>query len=219
MDNTFQWAFNRVDDIDWTQDKSGIYCLINWDWKTNTVRIDIISDNHKPIISFAGGSDNVRKAVGRWLDSRLSQQTPYRVSVEHAAYIGAELEKADTMRIDYVQDADKRIIAVVTSDNTHLTDSELLEKTERENKKKADEIVEKYNRQMLDEEQYDFMIICDATRFVEFARKIGSVIALACSLEYYLHEQVFLCQAGVDNNILKITNVKEFSNWLNNDIR
>ena len=34
------WQLNRVDDIAWTQDKSGLYCYINWDLLTDSVRID-----------------------------------------------------------------------------------------------------------------------------------------------------------------------------------
>lgn len=111
-----QWQLNRVDDIDWTPDKSGLYCLIVWDVKTDTVRIDFLSDDHDPIISFAGASDNVRKAVGRWIDSRFEQHTSDKLSASHIAYIGSELQKADVMRIDYVQDSDK-----VTSDNVSLS--------------------------------------------------------------------------------------------------
>lgn len=144
-----KWKLNRVDDIDWKQDQSGLYVLIYWDLKTNTVRLDVISKNHDPIISFAGSSDNVRKHVGRWIDSRLSQMTSYRVSAEHAAYIGSELERADTMRIDYVQDSEKTC-EQITKAHTAKTDAELLEKAERENRQAAETIIAKdyksYNR-------------------------------------------------------------------------
>ena len=165
------------------------------------------------------------RLFGRWADSRISQKTSYRVSVEHAAYIGSELEKADTMRIDYVQDGNNK--CQCKRDAIQLdqrkTDSELIQDFENENKTKADDIVEKYNRQILDEEQFDFMIVFDATRFVKFERKIDSTIALACSSMYYLHEcpdtnRVFLCQAGIDNNIAELKNVNEFENWLNSDV-
>lgn len=101
------WQLQRVDNIQWTKDTSGIYCLINWDVKTDTVRLDIMSDNHEPMQSFAGSSDNVRKHVVRYLMT-LDYVAGF-VSLEHAAYIGSELEKADTLRIDYVQDGSKRM--------------------------------------------------------------------------------------------------------------
>lgn len=105
-----QWQLIRVDDIEWTQDDSGIYVLINWDTQTDSVRIDVmpttsVPSDVLPIVSFAGRADNVRKATMQWFESRVSQKTlSYRVSLEHAAYIGAELERCDTERIDYVQD-------------------------------------------------------------------------------------------------------------------
>ena len=114
-DNKFGWQLNRIDSLNWIKDNSGLYCLIVWDVKTETVRIDFLSDDHEPIISFAGQSDNVRIAVGRWIDSRISQKTSDKVSAEHIAYIGSELQLADVMRIDYVQDSDG-----VTSDKVSL---------------------------------------------------------------------------------------------------
>lgn len=100
------WQLTNVDDIAWTSDNSGVYCLINWQVQTDTVRIDFMTENtHNPIISFAGKSDNVRKAVGIWIDSRISQKTIMQFSAAHIAYIGSELQKADIFRIDYIQDA------------------------------------------------------------------------------------------------------------------
>lgn len=136
------WQLQRVDTIDWIKDTSGIYCLIDWDVKTDTVRLDIMTDEHEPIISFAGASDNVRKAVGRWIDnSRLLQTTRKRISAEHAAYIGSELEKADTMRIDYVQDGQKTSAALTAM---RKSDSELVQKFFADNKEKADEIADEF---------------------------------------------------------------------------
>ena len=99
------WKLNHVDSIEWIKDTSGIYCLINWDVKTNTVRLDIMSDNHEPLQSFQGDADNVRKHAMRWLsDNVKSNNGIVSVSLTHAAYIGSELQLADIMRIDYIQD-------------------------------------------------------------------------------------------------------------------
>ena len=95
-----EWQLNRVDDIEWTQDRSGIYVYINWDAATDSVRLDIMTEaNAQALQSFIGGSDNVRKAVMQWIES----EHILGISLEHAAYIGAELERCDTERIDYVQ--------------------------------------------------------------------------------------------------------------------
>lgn len=101
------WQLNRVDDIAWTQDDSGIYTYINWDAGTNSVRLDIMTETKaEPLQSFTGDADNVRKAAMKWFVSALydGPYNPDLVSLEHAAYIGAELERCDTERIDYVQD-------------------------------------------------------------------------------------------------------------------
>lgn len=117
-DNNFNWQLQNVDHIDWTSDNSGVYCLIYWQVKTNTVRIDFLSsDNNDPIISFAGESDNVRKAVGIWIDSRISQKTSDKFSAAHIAYIGSELQKADIFRIDYIQDDIIKLSDLITSDS------------------------------------------------------------------------------------------------------
>lgn len=60
---------------------------------------DSLADNHEPIQSFAGTADNVRKHSMRF----LAEHVP-NVSLEHAAYIGHQLELADIWRLDYVQD-------------------------------------------------------------------------------------------------------------------
>lgn len=207
-----EWQLTRVDDIDWTRDKSGIYVLINWDVARSKVRLDIVAENHLPIVSFLGSSDNVRKAVGRWVDSRVCQQhTSYRVSAEHAAYIGSELEKADTMRIDYIQDGPK----VVPSDNPFdVPASVLLRNYAKENKQKADNILAEYETQ-----PPKFMVLCDVDRWNVFTKEIETANALACSSRYYLHECpdtacVFLCEAGFNNNIVEVLNVKKFHEYL-----
>lgn len=101
------WRLNHVDDIEWTQDDSRLYVYINWDLQTESARLDVMTEtNAEPLQSFIGKAINVRKATMLWLTSALYGKTynPELVSLEHAAYIGAELERCDTERIDYVQD-------------------------------------------------------------------------------------------------------------------
>lgn len=99
------WQLNRVDDIGWVQDDSDICVVINWDIQTESARLDIMKETRiKPLQSFIGKADNVRKAAMQWFAKRVSQKAGLGISIEHAAYIGAELERCDTERIDYIQD-------------------------------------------------------------------------------------------------------------------
>lgn len=103
-----QWQLNRVDPTEWVQDESGVHVLINWDTQTDSVRLDVMGHSFAcspvPLVSFAGHADDVRKHAMRWLTDHVKSNNGFPVSLEHAAYIGAELERADTERIDYVQD-------------------------------------------------------------------------------------------------------------------
>lgn len=108
---TAAWQLTHVDKIEWTQDKSGLHVYINWDMQTESVRLDVFdTKTGTPLVSFTGFADNVRKATMEWLTWNAGiGDAGIRigcsgVSLEHASYIGAELEHADTERIDYVQD-------------------------------------------------------------------------------------------------------------------
>ena len=106
--NADNWKLNRVDNSEYKPDDTGIYVLINWDIQTDTVRLDFMSRKNEPIQSFAGSSDNVRKHAMRYIHkiSRVNwPNSGFDISLEHAAYIGSELQKADIFRIDYVQDS------------------------------------------------------------------------------------------------------------------
>lgn len=102
-----QWQLNRIDDIAWIQNRSGVYVYINYDVKTESIRLDIMAIAQLPVAeplqSFVGKADNVRKAAMQWFAARIAQKAGLGVSLEHAAYIGAELERCDTERIDYIQ--------------------------------------------------------------------------------------------------------------------
>lgn len=95
------WRVVDVPDTAWRQDDSSISCLINWVVASDVVRIDLMYAEC-PIISFQGSADNVRKHTMAWLALYVPE-----FALDHAAYIGAELERADTERIDYVQDGPK----------------------------------------------------------------------------------------------------------------
>ena len=95
------WTLNNVDAIEWKQDASGLYSVVNYNVDTMTVRLDLLTiDGNEPIQSFQGDACNVRKAAMQW----LTEQSGFGISIEHAAYMGKELAYAEFMTIDYVQD-------------------------------------------------------------------------------------------------------------------
>ncbi len=111
------WRLHDVPDVAGQSDGSGIACLINWT-ATDVVRIDLIdlmnevgTDGGRFIVSFQGKADNVRKHTMQW----LAKYVPV-FGLDHAAYIGAEIERADTERIDYVQDGGMRNTETETAD-------------------------------------------------------------------------------------------------------
>lgn len=92
------WKLIEVKHTDWIQDKSGYYTLINW-IDADNVRLDIMTTDDIPVISFQGKADDVRKFV--------MQNWPlvlWPLSIEHAAYIGAELARCELCCQYYVQD-------------------------------------------------------------------------------------------------------------------
>ena len=99
------WELRTItDDIECTMDDSGIYCTINrvvenqhgkgYIGTAVSVRVDIMTDNNEPVMSFVGKADNVRKAVIAFL--RLEFTDGLRLSFEHASYIGSEIAKAES---------------------------------------------------------------------------------------------------------------------------
>jgi len=93
-----QWQkIQTTDNIEWQKDDSGIYTLINWNPSDN-VRCDIMSDNHEPIMTFVGTSDNVRKHV-----IKFASDNGFSLSLQHASYIGRELALAELQQTSYNQ--------------------------------------------------------------------------------------------------------------------
>ena len=103
------WELKKVGKTDWIQDDSGIYTLINWHHVG--VRLDVMTTDDEPVMSFLGKADDVRKAVIQYMSINTGCGGQFRdnnglptVSLEHAAYIGAELAKAEILGIKYIQD-------------------------------------------------------------------------------------------------------------------
>jgi hypothetical protein len=88
-----------------------------------------MSDNNEPLQSFSGSAENVRKHAMRYLsDEQFNSDDGLQfMSLEHAAYIGYELLKAEIMTINYEQDCELKL----TSDKS---DSQLLKEYATENK-------------------------------------------------------------------------------------
>jgi len=98
VSETDKWTLIKVKDIKWQQDKSGYYCLINA-LPNGDIRLDILTSNHSPAISFEGKAENVRKTAMRYADEQ-----GWTLSAEHAAYIGFEIARAENLTTDYIQD-------------------------------------------------------------------------------------------------------------------
>ncbi len=98
------WTLNYAEPSECIMDNSGIYTVINRQEKTEThkqyagmrvsVRIDVMADADVPLISFQGAAEDVRKAVIRWIENHFGFIHGRSFSIEHASYIGAELERA-----------------------------------------------------------------------------------------------------------------------------
>ena len=96
------WELKRTDNVEWAQDDSGVYTLIACT-PDNELRVDVMgTTDNMPVVSFIGTEHNVRITLMRWLSDNVEN-----VSLEHAAYIGRELTRADNCiaeQTEYVQD-------------------------------------------------------------------------------------------------------------------
>jgi len=91
------WELKQVKDIDWKQDDSGYYALINY--VNGEVRLDIMTNSDMPCISFQGTAKAVRKNALRYCDDN-----GIMLSAEHSSYIGYELLRAEIEKENYTQD-------------------------------------------------------------------------------------------------------------------
>ncbi len=97
------WELKQCKDSEYTPDSSGVYMVINrivrrehsgaYSINKITVRVDIMSTNDEPLMSFVGAGDAVRKDVIRWLQKSVLA-AGMQVSTEHASYIGYEVARA-----------------------------------------------------------------------------------------------------------------------------
>ncbi len=109
------WELRHVEDTEAVLDDSGVYVLIARVSTVEThkehvgirvmVRADLMATDvkgDKPIMSFSGSANAVRKALIRFLlDDAV--HIPVMISREHAAYIGYELLRAE-LTPNYQQD-------------------------------------------------------------------------------------------------------------------
>lgn len=93
------WKLIKVEHTDWIQDESEYYTLIYW-IDDNNVRLDWMDADNMPVISFQGAASDVRKHATRFADVIMD----WNVSLEHAAYIGAELARCELLGKGYIQD-------------------------------------------------------------------------------------------------------------------
>lgn len=108
------WELKEVKETEWKQDDSGMYTVIHRvvsptivhkglsGEPTIEVRIDVMSTQDIPLISFQGKAEAVRKHVVRWIENRTLFTLHAIFSAEHASYIGAELVRAELTE-NYIQ--------------------------------------------------------------------------------------------------------------------
>lgn len=92
------WKLIEVEHVDWKQDKSGFYCLINV-LESGEIRLDLMTSTDSPAVSFQGQAADVRKFVAKYVE-----QQGWMLSAEHMAYIGYEIARAEILEDSYVQD-------------------------------------------------------------------------------------------------------------------
>lgn len=214
------WQLIHVDKTEWIQDKSGLYVYISWVLDTDEVRLDIfreIVNGSWPVISFQGDVDSVRKASMRWLssvsDEPMGDSGPECrdfVSLEHAAYIGAELERADTERIDYVQDEKQTAYQKAERQTKALAKclAELAEIITEEDAKTHIEITGNASPD-------DFVRVIDVGRWQEFKSTVPALNTFEDSI-YYLYqcletERMYLVAVGGDYNIAEVLDPHAFT--------
>lgn len=93
-----KWELIEVEHVEWEQDKSGFYCLVNV-LSDGQIRLDLLTPTHSPAISFSGEAADVRKFAARYVE-----ENGLMLSAEHMAYIGYEIARAEILLNSYVQD-------------------------------------------------------------------------------------------------------------------
>ena len=99
-----EWELRNCFKTDAIMDDSGLYVIINrvhiGEERQIQVRADLMTVEHDPVMSFLGNAENVRKALSRFIAEQYGISHP---SMEHMAYIGYELLRAETVE-NFVQD-------------------------------------------------------------------------------------------------------------------
>jgi hypothetical protein len=90
------WELIGCGETDWIQDDSGHYVWIRRAFDGG-VRLDLMTTDDEPVMSFIGKAENVRKRTMQWCKAH-----DIRLSMEHASYIGYELCRAES-DTNYVQ--------------------------------------------------------------------------------------------------------------------
>ena len=103
-----KWELRHVEDTEAILDDSGVYIVIHrieipgfhkeYSGIRVLVRADLMTDDGNLIMSWQGSANAVRKAIARFFDEEC-----YFPSLEHAAYIGYELHRAESTP-NFVQD-------------------------------------------------------------------------------------------------------------------
>lgn len=98
----------------WHEDNSGLYVTVHRIEEKAVhkghsgvrigVRVDLMrKEGDDPVRSWIGHPDAVRKALMQWIDNTVQNRGVVpRLSCEHAAYIGAEIQRA-SVDPNYVQ--------------------------------------------------------------------------------------------------------------------
>lgn len=111
------WELEKVEPIECTLDDSGVYTVINRTVQKEThkqyaggrlaIRVDVMAtDGDKPLRSFVGPGNDVRKRVIAWIVKYFASNDGNGagfISGEHASYIGYEIARAMSDP-EYVQD-------------------------------------------------------------------------------------------------------------------
>ena len=93
-----KWELIEVGNVEWMQDKSGYYTLINV-LPDGRIRLDFMAGDHTAAVSFAGNASDVRKCFARY-----TEKNGMMLSAEHMAYVGYEIARAEILLDSYIQD-------------------------------------------------------------------------------------------------------------------
>jgi hypothetical protein len=96
---TIEWTKIRVSNMPCIFDNSGVYCNISFCQNKDEFRLDIMTIENEPVISFVGTVDGIRKSTMRYFE-----KNQVNISLEHASYIGSELSRVAIFKAEYIQD-------------------------------------------------------------------------------------------------------------------